>query len=80
MYLQAEKQGSISYIKTNETQNHFTLAVKCTIFLCNHRNGDLFTYEDNMQHAIFMCQDIMFLRKSSPVTCISLVFIQNKKF
>ena len=33
LYLQAAKQGSIYYINTDETQNHFIFAVKCTIYM-----------------------------------------------
>ena len=43
---------------------------KGAMYLCNHSNGDLFMCEDNV---IFTCEDIMFLRESSPG--ISLVFI-----
>ena len=66
LYLQAAMECSIYYINTNEIQNHFTLIFfwckRCNV-LCSHSNNDL-----------FRCEDIMFLRKSSPG--ISLAFTE----
>ena len=42
---------SIYYINTNEIPNHFNETVfsyERRDLLCSHRNGDLFTCEDNM--------------------------------
>ena len=57
---------SVCYINTNEMPKHFTLIFFCSPnywrdLLCNHCNV-----------VLFMCEDIMFARESSPG--ISLVF------
>ena len=49
-------------INTNELLIHFTKGIESCIFIFNHSNSDLFTYEDNM-----------FSRESS--LDITLVFI-----
>ena len=78
-YFQQEKRNFVSpsghvmfyqgiyYINTNEIPNHFDETVfscKRRDLLCSHRNGDIFTHENNMI-VIFMCEDIMtvFARK-----------------
>ncbi len=64
--------SSIYDINTNEILNYFTLIFfwsERRDLLCNHGNGDLFTWEDN----ILTCEDMIFSRESPPG--ISLVFI-----
>ena len=43
------------YINTNEIPGHFTFRCERCDLLCDHSNGDLFTFEDNM---LFSCVKI----------------------
>ena len=71
--IKIEPRIKLNYnINTNEIPNHFTFSCEKRDLLCNHRNSDLFTCEDNM---LFSGVKISCFHVKAHLVLFSLAFI-----